>query len=374
MALQSIIQWDSQEEAQEFFHRTIGEARVCMKESEAAAEENVEELAIMCRTELLDLLQKIAGRKIKNTSLQAIIAAKIASLEETTSVLRAEIRAQIEKSGSHERWKEGDMTNNLIHQFVKAFTKKSWLQTSTSLAKGIISHSRKPSSKEKRVSISALSTPTGASSGRGVLWGGFSRSKTPTPSIHSIDQPISETPSSQQSLLLVSEPEPAAPINEIITTRAGEFIVGGSFTLGALTEASDLPSPVLGPDVDCQVICASSAKLGAYISTNVIDPFLQSVRSKMTHLADARIHHMEKVYEKTILGVIAEYEEAIKKEEDQRQRTPEDQRVRSTLAQLQLWVNVTAAVSAIDALTKAREDSLQKPTDLGSPILSPLSL
>jgi len=196
-----------------------------------------------------------------------------------------------------------------------------------------------------------------------MLWG-VSRSKTPTPSINSIDQPTSETPSSQQSLFSVSEPERAILISEIMTTRAGEFIVGGSFTLGAIAEASELPSPVLGPDLDCQVIWASSAKPGAYTSANVIDPFLQSVRSKMTHLADARIHHMEKAYERTALGVIAEYEEAIEKEEDQRQRTPEDHRVCSTLAQRQLWVNATAAVSAIEALTKAREDSLQKPTDL----------
>ena len=35
---------------------------------------------------------------------------------------------------------------------------------------------------------------------------------------------------------------------------------------------------------------------------------------------------------RTILGVIAEYEEAITKEGDKRQRTPEDQSVRSTLA------------------------------------------
>jgi len=92
----------------------------------------------------------------------------------------------------------------------------------------------------------------------------------------------------------------------------------------------------------------------------------------MIHLADA--HHIEKVYERTTVKIIGEYEGELKKKDDQRQRSPEDQRARSTLAQLQLWANITAAVSAIEALSKAREDALQQPTDIRSPDFSPRGL
>jgi hypothetical protein len=380
MTLQNIVQWDSQDEAQDFFQRIIGEARICMEKSETSAEtsakEDLKELETLCCTELLDLLQKIAKRKIRNENLQAVITAKIASLREETGVLRAEIREQFKKSGPNERWKEDHMTSNIVHQFVKAFTRKSWSHISTSIAKGLGSHNRKHSIKGPTASTAASSTPSSASSSRSIRWRGVGRSRTPTPSVNSINRPTSDTPSSQQSLLSLPDPEQATAIGEMMTSRAEEFVAGGSIILGDPTEAPELSSPTeeVVPDLDYRDICSSSAKLSAHISTNLVTPFLQSLRSKMINLADTRTHHMEKVYERTLLGVMAEYEEAIKKEEDLRQRTAEDQRVRSTLAQLQLWANVTAAVSAIEALAKARDDTLQKPADLGSPVLSPISL
>ena len=150
-------------------------------------------------------------------------------------------------------------------------------------------------------------------------------------------------------------------------------MVGGGSALSEEPELS-LPLPQTSPDLDFQDVCSSAEKLSAYISTNVVDPFLKTVRTELTYHADMRLHNMEKTYEETILQVMTEYEGAIKKEEDMRKRTTEDQRARSTLAQLQLWANVTAAVSAIDALTKTRINSLQKPSDLGSPVLSPRTL
>ena len=352
-----------------FFEKSIEKAQIFMEKSEEETEENVEKLAKLCRTELLVLLQEIAGRKLKNNPmLRDIVNAKIATLQEDTSVLRAEIRTEIQKSGSNGRWKEVDITNNLVGQFVDAFTRR--VQKATSAAKGLVSISRRASLKERRVSTPPI--PPSASSSRAM---GPSRSRTPTLSLNDIDYPTSETPSSQRPLLLVSEQEQTYGIDEMMTTRAEEYIIGRSSTLGPLTEAPESPLPVEEtPELDLGDICASPANLNAHISENVVKPFLQSVRVKMTQLADARVHHMEKVYERTILGVMAECEKAIKDEEDRRQRTPEDQRVRSTLAQLQLWANVTAAVSAIEALTKAREAALEKPTDIGSPVFSPISL
>jgi hypothetical protein len=368
--VQGVAQWESQEQVQNFFQRIMKETRGQLEQSEAAAEENIEELATLCRTELLDLLQRIvANRKNTSQSLQAIITAKIALLQETTSVLRAEIRDQIEKSGPNERWKEADMTNSFVQSFFNGFNR---IRKSASRAKGLVSRSRRPSLMGRRQSsdqTSGSSTPSSAPSSRVPLMSDLHRPKTPTPSTnHS-----TEAQSAQQFLPPIAEPNQATAIGEMLTSRAEEFVIGRSFTLESPAEEPELSSPVaeVGPDLDYQDICSSSAKLSAYIATNVVDPFLQNMRTKMTYLADARLHNMEKVYERTILGVMAEYEEAIKKEEDQRKRTPEDQRVRSTLAQLQLWANVTAAVSAIEALTKARNNSRQELTDLGSPVSSP---
>ena len=329
--LQGVVQWDSKEQAQEFFQGVIGKAHICMKQSEISAKENVEELATLCRTELLDLLQKIAERKVTNQSLQAIIAAKIASLQGTTSVLYSEIRSQIEKSGPKERWKEADMKENLVRKFVSALTRRNWIRKSTSLAKGLISHGPRPSFMERSASNAGLSAPSSASSSRAAL----SRSQTPTPSNDSITHSTSNARSSQQFLRRIHEGGQAATVNEMITSRAEEYMVGRSSTLDSSSESS-LPVMEVEPRLDYQDICSSSKKLSAYVSTNVVNPFLQDVRTNITRLAGARLHDMEKVYERTILGVMAEYEEAIKMEEDQRQRIPQDQRVRRTLAQLQL--------------------------------------
>jgi len=364
---QSVIQWESREQAQEFFKTVIGDTQLHLKNGETAIEEDVKELASRCRTGLLTLLQKIAERKVTNRSLLAIINAKIACLKEPTSVLYSEMHVQIAKPGHNERWKEIDLSRDLVQKFVDTFSKKHWLQGPTALAKGLVRSIKNGSSDRHSV----LSTSSSAPLSRIVS---CSRSGSLTLT-NKMKGAATDASSSQQSLLRIPEPEQQPTVSEMITSQAGEYVIGGSFTLDAPSGEPEL-SPLIAdasPDLDCRDICSSSAKLDEYVSKNVVDPYLKDVRRKITHLTDTLLHNMEKVYEETILGVMTEYEDAIKKEEDERERTPEDQRVRSTLAQLQLWANVTAAVSAIDALTKARVKSLEKPGDIRSPVASHLS-
>jgi hypothetical protein len=334
------LQWNDQEEARMYFQEIIGEVRTCMERTNETVEKAVEELEALYCAELLDLLQKVAEKKFKNNKIiQAIITKKIASLEEKSSALHAEIRARIEESGSNKGWKEA---NRRIRQ---GLTTKRWTQK----FKGVISHSL-PSFKERGASTSAIPASSSASSSRAMLMGGHSRSTTPTPSLNSTDYEAS----SQGLFPPVSGREQLPDINETTANRVDE-----------------LPSSLeVGHELDYQSICASSERLSTYISAELVSEFLQTIRSAMTNLADT--HHIEKVYNSTILGMITEYEEVLRKEDDQRPRAPEDQRARSTLAQLQLWANITAAVSAIDALSKAREAARQKPTDIRSREFSPL--
>jgi len=341
-----------------FFQKIIGEAEICMKINEATTKENVEELATLCRTELLDLLQKVVGKQRENNQvLQAIINAKIDSLQD-------EIRTQIEKSESNEGKKKADSMTSITEQLAKAFTFMK--KRKAPKTKGIVSHSRGSSFKESRPSTPTTSTPSSASPNWSMLLGSRSEPRTPAPSLYrTTSEMTTETTSSQQPFLAVPGREHATAINEVTTSRLEGVIEGGSVTLGAPTEEA-------GDELNFQDICASSKNLNTYISTNVIDPFLQTVRSNMNHLAD--IHHIEKVYENMILGVMAEFESAITKPGDQRQRAVEDQQDQSTLAHFQLWANITAAFAAIGALTKAREDSLPKHAAFGLPVFSPLSL
>lgn len=307
-----------------------------MEKNNVVAEKAVEELGALYRAELLDLLQKVAGQKFKNNQIiQAIITAKIASLQETTSALQNEVGMQVEESVSNKGWKEAS-------QRIRDQLKKLKGVVPQISFKGKASTSARP----------ALSNP---SSSHAMLLGELSRSATTASSLNSTDCTVS---SSQRPFLPVSGREQAPVIDETMANR-----------VGALTETDKLPSPV--DELELQEISASPEKLNTYISTNLVDPFLQTVRFKMTRLADA--YQMENVYENTVLGMITEYEEALKKGVDQRQSTPEDRRVRSTLAQLQLWANITAAVSAINALSEAGERARQKLPDIGSKMPTPMS-
>lgn len=278
-----------------------------MERNDAVADKAVEELGALYRAELLDLLQKVAGEKFKNNQIiQAIITAKIASLQETTSALHAEVRMQVVESVSNTGRKEANTRYSRIRQSFDQLIAK----IRDPKSKSAVPQSR--FSSKGSASTSAIPASSNPSSSHAMLLGGLSRSTTIASSLNSTDCEVS------------------SPADEL----------------------------------ELQEIGASSEKLNTYISTNLVDPFLQTIRSKMTRLADA--HHMEKVYQSTILGMITDYEEALKKEVDQRQRTPEDRRVRSTLAQLQLLANITAAISAIEALSKARERAPPKLTDIGS--------
>ena len=342
--------------------------RMYINQSEAAANSTREGLDAYYCAELLDLLQKIAQRKFKNNQiLHGIIVARIASFQETDPALHAEIRVQIEESGST----KGNITSRL-HQYANEFKTKKWVQKVTGG-----SHSRFSPVKGSGASTSARPTPSSPYSSQAMLLGGQSRSTTPTPSFNSIDHLTSEASSSQQAFLPMSGREEATTTNRTTANRVEEVVLGRSGTLGSRVKAAELPpsvevevEEVEEMDLDYQGICASSESLSAYISEAVVNPFLQTIRSKMTNLSDA--HHIQTLFNRMIGGIIPEYQEALKKEDGQRQRSPKDQQACSTLAHLRLWVNITAALSAIEALSEARKVVVQEPKDIGSPEFSPL--
>lgn len=344
------------------FRKITKAVHECEEQSKAAAKKTEEELEEFYLAELLDLLQKTAERKFKNNQiLQTIITAKIASLRETTSGL------QIVEFGSTKGGKEVDTVNRRIAQYFNELKAKKWVQKFTG-----VSHSRFSPFRESGASTSAIPTSSSPSSSQAMLLGGPSRSRTPTPSL--FDHRTSGASCSQQTLLPVSGREQATTINEMAANRVVEDLLGGSSTLGALLEADESQLSVEeGVELNLKDFSASSENVGLYITKHLVNPFLQKIRSDMTRLSDA--HHLERVYNSTINEITEEYEKAIKKADDQRQRTPEDQQARSALAHLQLWVNITAAVSAIEALSKVREESAQrKLTDIRSPVYSPSCL
>jgi len=99
----------------------------------------------------------------------------------------------------------------------------------------------------------------------------------PTPSLNSSDY---EASSSQGPFLSVPGRNQAPAINEAMANLVAEDTAGRTLPLGAITETDELPFSVeVVQELDCQRICASSEKLSAYISTNLVNPFLQSTRS-----------------------------------------------------------------------------------------------
>lgn len=323
-----------------FLQNIVVAARQCTQQSDAAINETKKGLRVFYHAELLDLLRKTAERKFKNNqTLQAIITDKITSLQDTTSPLHAEIRMQTEEPRSTKGWG--------FRQYLDDLTPKKMVRKVTRAY-----HSRSSSFKE-----SGTPTSSSASSSQVMLFGGPSRSRTPTPSLHSLGYPTAEASSSQQTFLPVPGREQATTINGMAANPVEGALVGGNVTLGALTEEDER---------NLQDICASSENLSSYIAKTVVNPFLQSIRADLTRLSD--LHYIKTVYDSTIVGISRDYEKAVQKEDDQRERTPEDQRARSALAHLQLWANITAAVSAIEALSKARKEAEWQLTDIRSSV------